>query len=135
MTKNQIHYSDKRPRDLIIYKFILHGEEHNYQKLFKILERHNLTYFEFVYDSFRNYEISPPDSNKLNASKFLAKTLNLEAKNILGMGDNKNDLDLVKWSGIGIWFGKKVILNHPNVLNWKSDPNHNLQKLWDFLNK
>lgn len=53
----------------------------------------------------KNYEylsISPSGVNKNEALKYLSKYLNISNKDILAIGDNVNDLEMVKEAGIGI---------------------------------
>lgn len=53
----------------------------------------------------KNYEylnISPNGVNKSEALKELCKKLNISSKDILAIGDNVNDLEMVKEAGIGV---------------------------------
>ncbi len=53
----------------------------------------------------KDYEylnISPININKNEALKFLAKYLHISKKNIMAIGDNVNDLEMVKEAGIGV---------------------------------
>ena len=53
----------------------------------------------------KNYEylnISPNGVNKSEALKKLCKKLNISSKDILAIGDNVNDLEMVKEAGIGV---------------------------------
>lgn len=53
----------------------------------------------------KDYEylsISPININKNEALNFLSKYLNIPKKNMLAIGDNVNDLEMVKESGIGV---------------------------------
>lgn len=56
----------------------------------------------------KNYiylDISPKNINKSFAISYLSKYLNLNNEDILSIGDNLNDLDMVKNSGIGVAVG------------------------------
>ena len=53
----------------------------------------------------KNYEylnISPSNINKNEALKFLSNYLDINSKNIMAIGDNINDFEMVKNSGIGV---------------------------------
>lgn len=53
----------------------------------------------------KNYEylsISPNGVNKNEALKELCKKLNISSKDILAIGDNVNDLEMVKEAGVGV---------------------------------
>ena len=49
--------------------------------------------------------ISPTHINKNEALNFLSKYLNIPRENMMALGDNLNDLEMVKNSGIGIAIG------------------------------
>lgn len=47
-------------------------------------------------------EICPKNSNKGKALKYVSNLLNLSNENVLAMGDNDNDAEMIKWAGIGV---------------------------------
>ncbi len=49
--------------------------------------------------------ISPTNINKNEALNFLGNYLNIPRKNMLALGDNLNDLEMIKHSGIGVAIG------------------------------
>lgn len=58
--------------------------------------------YEFIRSSPYYYEILPKNASKGNAAVELAKLLDIPKKNIIGIGDNENDISLVQKAGIGI---------------------------------
>lgn len=53
-------------------------------------------------------EISHPLATKGNALKELAETLNIPREEIIAIGDNMNDLDMIKFAGCGVAVGNAV---------------------------
>ncbi len=56
----------------------------------------------------RYLEVTHPDANKGSALKFLAEELGIDRSEVIGIGDNFNDLDLVEAAGFGIAMGNAV---------------------------
>ena len=60
-------------------------------------------YKDFVIDKEYEYiDIMPKNVNKNTALEFLGKYLNINANEMLTIGDNLNDFDMVKNAGIGV---------------------------------
>lgn len=57
-------------------------------------------------------EIRPADSNKGVALEMAARLSRIDRYNILAIGDNDNDLEMLKWAGIGV----AVAGSSPNAL-------------------
>lgn len=53
-------------------------------------------------------EITHPEANKGSALLYLAKQLGIEQSEIIGIGDNHNDLELVLSAGLGVAMGNAV---------------------------
>ncbi len=58
--------------------------------------------FEFIRSSRRYFEMLPKNVNKGSAMLRLAKLLGINSGKTIGIGDNENDIGLVKCAGIGI---------------------------------
>lgn len=58
------------------------------------------------YESFKSrdiiFEVMPKGINKAFGLNLLCQHLGLEAKNVMAMGDEANDLSMLKWAGLGI---------------------------------
>lgn len=53
-------------------------------------------------------DITPKNINKDNALKILQKYLNIDTNEVMAIGDNLNDLDMVKNSGIGVSVANRI---------------------------
>jgi len=53
-------------------------------------------------------DITPKNINKDNALKILQKYLNINSNEVMAIGDNLNDLDMVKNSGIGVSVANRI---------------------------
>lgn len=63
----------------------------------------------YIKKSKRTYlEVTHPDANKGNALLFLAHQLGIDRSEIIGIGDNHNDSDLLKSAGFAIAMGNAV---------------------------
>ena len=56
----------------------------------------------------RYLEVTHPEANKGSALNFLAEQLGIDRSQVIGIGDNHNDADLVKAAGFGIAMGNAV---------------------------
>ncbi len=56
----------------------------------------------------RYLEVTHPDANKGSALAFLAEELGIDRSEVIGIGDNFNDMDLVKAAGFGVAMGNAV---------------------------
>lgn len=63
----------------------------------------------YIEKSKKNYlEVTHPEANKGTALLFLANALGIDQSEVIGIGDNHNDLELVKAAGFGIAMGNAV---------------------------
>ncbi|NMB02309.1 MAG: HAD family phosphatase [Firmicutes bacterium] len=53
-------------------------------------------------DTWRGIEILPPHSNKSTGIAFVAEHFGLSAAEVVAIGDNINDLEMISWAGLGI---------------------------------
>ncbi|MDJ1171669.1 Cof-type HAD-IIB family hydrolase [Roseofilum sp. BLCC_M154] len=64
------------------------------------------------------FEITHPQANKGLAVQYLAETLlGLKAENVMAIGDNFNDLEMLKYAGIGIAMGNAPVAVQ-KIANW-----------------
>jgi Cof subfamily protein (haloacid dehalogenase superfamily) len=54
---------------------------------------------------FDYIEVRPNDTNKGIALKIAAEKLNLSQEQVLAIGDNENDIEMLEWAGIGVSVG------------------------------
>lgn len=93
------------PSDATFNKFVVsYEEEYLSQKLLELD-----TYFSENYQIIRGYpvqiEIVPKGVNKGTAMIELGKLLNIEANEMMGIGDERNDLFMLEVAGIGVAMG------------------------------
>ncbi len=55
------------------------------------------------------YEANPKGVSKGNALEFLCKRLNLSSENLMAIGDEENDLSMIKYAGTGVAMGNAVL--------------------------
>ena len=61
--------------------------------------------FEVVSSGPNNFEVMKKGTSKGNAVKELALSLNIKRDEIICLGDNENDLSMIKYAGLGIAMG------------------------------
>jgi Cof subfamily protein (haloacid dehalogenase superfamily) len=55
-----------------------------------------------------NREIFVAQAGKANAARLLAERLGIEPAQVLAIGDQRNDVELIRWAGIGVAMGNAV---------------------------
>jgi Cof subfamily protein (haloacid dehalogenase superfamily) len=55
-----------------------------------------------------NREIFVAHAGKANAARLLAARLGIDAANDLAIGDQRNDIELIRWAGVGVAMGNAV---------------------------
>ncbi|NLL42750.1 MAG: HAD family phosphatase [Firmicutes bacterium] len=53
-------------------------------------------------DTWKGIEIIPADCNKGTGLALAAERLGLEAKHVVAIGDNVNDIEMITWAGLGV---------------------------------
>ncbi len=73
----------------------------------------SLTWLQTVGVNERTHylELYPSKANKANGLKWLSKKYNIKKSDIIAIGDNLNDLEMLQWAGLGIAMGNA----HPKV--------------------
>jgi len=90
--------------------------EHMSKKIIRTgTEEHTIEYFYT--------EITNEDTNKWSAIQFLAQKLGIKEDEIICIGDNINDLEMVKNAGIGIVM-KNSALEKQNIANYVTEDNN-----------
>ncbi len=54
------------------------------------------------------YEANPKGVSKGSALRFLCQKLNLTSENLMAIGDEENDLSMIKYAGVGVAMGNAV---------------------------
>lgn len=90
--------------------------EHMSRKIIRIgTEEHKIEYYYT--------EVTNKDANKWPAIKFLTQRLNIEDEEIICIGDNMNDLEMVKNAGLGIVM-KNSALEKLNIADFITEDNN-----------
>ena len=58
-----------------------------------------------IHKEYEYLDIIPKNASKNTALKFLSNYLSISKKDILAVGDNLNDLDMIKDAGVGVAVG------------------------------
>ena len=109
-------------KDLNVYKFIF--IDNNKDKLHRFREK--IEKFENINTSsswINNIEAMGNNVSKGEALKELCKILNVEAKEVVSIGDSENDLSMLKFSGLGVAMGNgdKDIKERSNYITDSND--------------
>lgn len=83
------------------YKVILAWDP-KYLKVIEEFLKGKLNNFYSVYSEPQFLELLGMDTSKGRALHNLARILGVKQKNIIAVGDNMNDLDMIKYAGIGV---------------------------------
>lgn len=68
----------------------------------KVVHSNNLN----IYQSKSTYlEIMPTDASKTSAIEVLCKTFDIQKSEVIAIGDNYNDIDMIEFAGLGIAMG------------------------------
>lgn len=111
IVKNILTYIEEN--NLEVFSAVITTEESSLESFQKLLTINNNIVNTFINKRGKyrdriinkDYEyinISPTQINKNEALSFLGKYLNIDKKNMLAIGDNVNDLEMIRDSGIGI---------------------------------
>lgn len=75
--------------------------DYHSRKLYEMYKGKLNFYFSLPYF----VEIVNADANKSNALKSLSQSMNIRQEEIIAIGDNFNDLDMIKYAGLGVAMG------------------------------
>jgi len=103
-----VHVKDfmqKRWREII--RISVFADEGDIPHLNSVLEGHmgsgirtTETYFPDL--NFWIYEILDSRCSKSNALQYLCAEFGIEPEEVIAVGDNRNDLDMIEWAGLGV---------------------------------
>jgi Cof subfamily protein (haloacid dehalogenase superfamily) len=97
-------------------KILFMSDEKNISKISNKLKEEKFKDLN-IYPSKPTYlEIMPSKASKTSAIEFLCKKLNISKEEVIAIGDNYNDIDMLEYAGVGIAMG-----NAPNMVKEKSD--------------
>lgn len=90
----------------IVYKVVVHGEEPELERFERVIE--GIEGVQVTSSWSGNREIIVAGADKANAAKRLAEHLQIDRQHVLAVGDNRNDLELIEWAGIGVAMGNAI---------------------------
>ena len=86
--------------------------DYHAHKLYEVYKDKLTFYFSLPYF----IEIVHKDANKKNALEYLANKFNIKKEEIISIGDNFNDMDMIQYAGLGVAMG-----NAPEYLKKTAD--------------
>lgn len=97
------------------------NEESDYNNLIKLP---NLNYFKVIKTGYNFVEIVKKETSKWSAVEFLGEKYDIDSKEIIAIGDSENDLEMIKYSGLGIAMNNAYD-NIKDISNYVTDTNDN----------
>lgn len=92
-----------------VHKVLCMSSPEKIEKFSEILKK-NFESELNIYTSKPTYlEIMSKDASKIKAIDFLINQYNIDKKDIIAIGDNYNDIDMIKYAGLGIAMGNAPI--------------------------
>jgi len=99
--------------------------ENDTETLFKVKDEiKEIGKYEVVSSGNNNFEIMKKGASKGLAVKILAESLNIKQEEVMCIGDNENDLSMIKYAGLGVAMGNGVNILK-NEANYITDTNLN----------
>ncbi|MFZ7101309.1 MAG: Cof-type HAD-IIB family hydrolase [Peptococcaceae bacterium] len=89
-------------------KILIIGESNRLDQLSPSLQEHFGETINITKSKDHFLEISHPVATKGNALKELALSLDIPREQVIAIGDNMNDLDMIKFAGCGVAMGNAV---------------------------
>lgn len=75
------------------------------QKLAKVREEMEKLPVSISSSNYDNFEIMGEDTSKGHAVEILTKHFGLDREEVIAMGDNENDISMIKYAGLGVAMG------------------------------
>jgi Cof subfamily protein (haloacid dehalogenase superfamily) len=122
--------------DLNVYKFIF--IDNNRDKLNKLREKlDKLGNINTTSSWINNIEAMGLNVSKGEALKALCKKLNIEAEEVIAIGDSENDLSMLKFAGLGVAMknGDKLIKEYADHITDSNDENGVAKVIEKFILK
>ncbi|MBT2574928.1 sugar-phosphatase [Bacillus sp. ISL-51] len=104
ITKVPLHFRtiEEVPKDILIPKIMFIDDPEKLDKTVESIPEPYREKYTMVKSAPFFYEILHPKVSKGNAVKLLAEQLGIEQKQVMAIGDNGNDLSMIKWAGCGV---------------------------------
>ncbi|AXI10509.1 sugar-phosphatase [Oceanobacillus sp. 143] len=96
------------PTDLSIPKIMFIDKPVNLNQTIQALPEHLNEQYTIVQSSPYFLEFVHPEASKGNAVKRLAEQLGIKQEEVMSIGDNGNDLSMIKYAGCGVAMGNAI---------------------------
>ncbi|RDW20717.1 sugar-phosphatase [Oceanobacillus chungangensis] len=96
------------PTDLSIPKIMFIDKPVNLNQTIEALPEHLNEQYTIVQSSPYFLEFVHPEASKGNAVKRLAEQLGIKQEEVMSIGDNGNDLSMIKYAGCGVAMGNAI---------------------------
>lgn len=85
-----------------VYKVMLNThDQQTINVMYERMRRANISGIEFKMSAKGTIDIHSDKTGKLNALQYVAGMMNVSASQVMAMGDNETDLDVIRWAGYG----------------------------------
>jgi len=93
-----------------IKKFIFFGKQQNMDRFINEVKEYNFSIFKWseATDPRASIELNLPNTDKVNGIKEVAQELKIDQKDVIFFGDGSNDVQSLKWAGIGVAMGNAL---------------------------
>ncbi len=93
---------EELPKDTEVIKMMLVGEKEKIDTISKLVDEYYLNKYTVVRSLEYYLEFLNKNANKGEALRQLAKMLNIDKEEIISIGDNENDINMIKFAGMGV---------------------------------
>ncbi|ATZ18972.1 HAD superfamily hydrolase [Williamsoniiplasma somnilux] len=109
-TENVYLYKDSQSLEAPISKFMLFGERDNMLQLKLKIKNHGFEIYSFSFssDPKQNIEVNPSGINKAKGLEYVINKFDIKPEEVIYFGDSENDLEAIKWAGIGVAMGNAI---------------------------
>ncbi|WFA10218.1 Cof-type HAD-IIB family hydrolase [Tissierella sp. Yu-01] len=111
-----------KQKDLNAYKFLFIDDDIN--NLNKLQEELNgLPEISITKSWSNNLEVMDKDTSKGIGLEFLCNQLNIHKEEVIAIGDNENDLSMIKYAGLGVAMGnaEDIVKSHADYITSTND--------------
>lgn len=85
-----------------VYKVMLNSHDENLiDAMYSRMRQAAIPEIQFHISSFGTIDIHAVDTSKMIALQYIASQLNVPPSQVIALGDNETDLDVVQWAGYG----------------------------------
>ncbi len=90
---------------------VISNDEQKIASLYSAMRSAHIPGIEFHISAFATIDIHAAETSKKVALEYVASLLDISASQVLALGDNETDLDVIQWAGFGA-----IMANGPRVI-------------------